>query len=295
MSAVSNPGRALGEQAATTTVNEREIKALVSLITDSDPEVREHVYQQLSDLGNEAIPYLVQALDDANFDPDYQERIIDMVHALQYQSLLGKLETWALLGGDDLLEGMWLVAQYQYPDLDLQKLRLAIDKFYYEAWQRMRDDFHPYDSVRVLNEVLLQQGRLGPNSTNFHSPGNSMINVVLDSGRGNPISLCVIYLLVAKRLGLPIYGVNLPNMFILTWKQPGMQFYINVFNKGIIFSKQDIQQYVRVLKLDENPIFFEPCTHLDIIRRVLRNLIAAFEHLNEDAKAEEVKKLLGVV
>ncbi len=60
-----------------------------------------------------------------------------------------------------------------------------------------------------------------------------MLHLVLENKRGNPLTLCVIYLLIATKLDLPVYGVNLPNLFILTYKHPVVdQFYINVYNKG---------------------------------------------------------------
>src|SRR5579864_8316336 len=121
---------------------------------------------------------------------------------------------------------------------------------------------------------------------------NSMINVVLESRKGNPITLCVIYLLVAQKLKLPVYGVNLPNLFILTYKDDNHQFYINAFNRGLIFSKQDIENYINELHLVPQSSFFEACDSLEIIRRALRNLVMSFEKMGEHAKANEVKVLL---
>lgn len=104
-----------------------------------------------------------------------------------------------------------------------------------------------------------------------------MINVVLESRKGNPITLCVIYMLVAQKLKLPVNGVNLPNLFILTYKDDNHQFYINAFNRGLIFSKQDIENYIHELHLVPQKSFFEPCNNIEIVRRALRNLIMSFE------------------
>jgi regulator of sirC expression with transglutaminase-like and TPR domain len=120
-----------------------------------------------------------------------------------------------------------------------------------------------------------------------HAANNSFLNVVLESKKGNPISLCVIYMWIAQKLGYPIYGVNLPNLFVLTYKQKEIQFYINVFNKGLIFNRVDIDNYLAQLNLTPNDIYYNPCSNLEIIRRVLRNLIMAYEKSgDEDYKAE---------
>ena len=119
-----------------------------------------------------------------------------------------------------------------------------------------------------------------------------MINIVLESRKGNPITLCVIYLLIAQKLKMPVYGVNLPNLFILTFKDEQQQVYINAFNRGLIFTRQDIENYIHELHLVPQNSFFEPCEAVEIVRRALRNLVMSFEKMGEHAKAEEVKLLL---
>jgi regulator of sirC expression with transglutaminase-like and TPR domain len=207
-----------------------------------------------------------------------------------------RIRKWYGSEDQDLLTGMWLVATYQYPDIELIKLRQDLEQIYYEAWLEFKPDLYPFDQIKIINSVLFNKLKFGANTKNFHSPGNSMINVVLETRKGNPISLCIIYMMVAQKLKLPVYGVNLPNLFILTYKdEKHTQFYINAFNKGLIFSKQDIENYVHELHIGPQKSFFEPCSNLEIIRRVFRNLIMSFDKMGEHAKAEEVKELLLII
>jgi regulator of sirC expression with transglutaminase-like and TPR domain len=122
-----------------------------------------------------------------------------------------------------------------------------------------------------------------------------MMNVVIETKKGNPISLCVIYMLVAQKLKIPVYGVNLPNLFILTYKSDQTQFYINAFNKGLIFSRADIDNYISHLNLSPLDIFYEPCNNIDIIKRVFRNLVISFEKVGDSDKVEEIKLLLRLI
>jgi len=117
----------------------------------------------------------------------------------------------------------------------------------------------------------------------------------MESKKGNPITLCVIYMLIAQKLKMPISGVNLPNLFILTYKQKNIQFYINAFNRGLIFSKEDIDNYIQHLQLTPMDIFFQPCDNIDIIKRVLRNLMIAFEKIGDYYKVDEIKILLNYI
>ncbi len=277
-----------------THMEESEIKALVSLLGDDDKEILSHVEQKIISLGDTAIPFLESEWEN-NFNPEVQKRIEDLIHQLQFENLKRRLRNWKEEGGEDLLEGMWLIATYQYPDLDFEKLKKEIEQIYYETWLELKNDIHPFDQVRIINDVLFNKLKFGANTKNFHAPANSMINIVLESKKGNPITLCVIYMLVAQKLKLPVYGVNLPNLFVLTYKSDQAQFYINAFNKGLIFSKADIDNYIAHLNLSKLDIFYNACSNLDIVRRVLRNLIISFERLGEVDKVDEIKELLSTI
>lgn len=276
------------------TLTDNEMKALVSLLGDTDMEVVQHVEQRIISLGDSVIPVLEREWEQS-FDPLSQKRIEDIIHSLQFENLKKRLADWKENRNDNLLEGLWLLATYQYPELELSKVKDQLQQIFYETWLEFKPEAQPLDQVKILNSVIFNKLKFGPNTKNFHSIGNSMINVVLDSRKGNPISLCCIYMLVAQRMKLPIYGVNLPNLFILTYKLGKHQFYINVFNKGLVFNKSDIDQYLKGLNLKPNDIFYQPCSNLDIVRRVLRNMMVAVEKAGDSEKEMEVLQLIGVM
>ncbi|RIW15199.1 hypothetical protein D0X99_12215 [Algoriphagus lacus] len=271
-----------------------QMDALVSLLDDPDMEVKNHVREKIISMGAEIIPFLEQKWE-TSFNPEVQKEIEELVHDLQFSLVKSRLAEWRDSEDRDLLTGLWILNTYQYPDLDFAKLNAEMHQIYFEVWTSFKNDLQPYDQVRIINNVLFNTLRFSANTKNFHSPGNSMLSTVLDTKKGNPISLCAIYLLVAKKLGLPIYGVNLPNLFVLTYKSADITFYINAFNKGLIFSRQDIFNYLEHLKIEPKEEFFEPCAHLDIILRSLRNLGNAFEKLGESNKVDEVREMISIL
>lgn len=275
-------------------LNPAQLDALVSLLDDPDVEVKNHVRDKIISLGAEIIPFL-ELKWETSFNPDVQKEIEDLVHDLQFSQVKSRLAEWRDTEDRDLLTGLWILNTYQYPDFDFAKLNAEMHQIYFEVWTSFKNDMQPYDQIRIINSVLFNTLRFSANTKNFHSPGNSMLSTVLDTKKGNPITLCSIYLLVAKKLGLPIYGVNLPNLFVLTYKSADITFYINVFNKGLIFSRQDIYNYLEHLKIDPIDTFFEPCGHLDIVLRSLRNLVNSFEKLGEASKVEEVRELIAIL
>ncbi len=276
-------------------LNKKELSALVTLLEDDDPEILVHVEEKLRSLGTAIIPFLEKEWMSMSLLPKVRSKIEDIIHDLQYDLLKEKLTQWKEEGAEDLLEGMMLIANYQYPDLNIEFLRRKIEQMYFDLWTDFKGEMTPLEQVKVMNDIMYNKLKFKPNSKNFHSPSNSMINTVIESKRGNPLSLSVIYMLLAQRLKLPIYGVNLPNLFIVTYKQGETQFYVNVFNNGIIFTREDIDNYIDQLKLERKEIYYEPCSHVDIVARALRNLVASFEKLGEYKKADDIKILLQSV
>ncbi len=276
-------------------IKDSELKALVTLLEDEDEEIVTHVEQKLMEIGTGVIPLLEREWE-TNFNPMIQRRIEDLIHTLQFELFQERLEEWKEnRSEEDLLEGLWLVATYQYPDLDLLELRQEVHQLYTEVWREFTDDLAAFDQVRIMNSVLFNKFKFRANTKNFHSPANSMINAVLESKKGNPISLCAVYLLIAQKMDVPVYGVNLPNLFILKYQSEDSEFYINAFNKGLIFSREDIDNYLDHLNIPPQELFYEPCSNLDIVLRSLRNLIVSFEKLGDYHKSDEIKIVLKLL
>jgi regulator of sirC expression with transglutaminase-like and TPR domain len=275
-------------------LSEKELHALVSLLDDTDREVKIHVKDKIISLGKDVIPFLEDRWENS-FNPELQKEIEELVHELQFSLLKEKLVLWRDSEEQDLLTGLWLVNTYQYPELEFDKLNADMHQIYFEVWTAFNNELPPYDKVRIINNILFGILRFSANTKNFHSPGNSMLSNVIETRKGNPISLCSIYLLVATKLGLPVHGVNLPNLFVLTYQSEDVPFYINAFNKGLIFTKQDITNYLEHLKIQPQKEFFEPCKNIEIIKRTLRNLYVAFEKIGDLEKVDEIRQLLGIV
>ena len=271
------------------------LKAMIQLLDDSDEEVVQHIEQQIRLKGVEIIPFLEKQWEESGLNPILQNRIEQLIHDLQFELVKNRLKLWKGSGGMDIIEGSWIVATYRYPELSLANLKEQLDQLYYEIWPHIRENLHPIDQIKVMNAVFFDQLKFGANTKNFHAISNSFIQIVLESRKGNPISLCIIYMYLAQKLGFKVYGVNLPNLFVLTYKIDAIQFYINVFNRGLIFNKVDIDNYLAQLNLPQNENYYQPCSNIEIIRRVFRNLIMAYEKAGEEDRKQEVEELIKIL
>ncbi len=283
-------------------INPSEVRSLIRLLDDPDSEIYQHVHEKLLSFGPEAIDYLENAWEEA-FDPVQQERIANLVHEIQFGIVKKDLQLWYHGGAFDLLQGVLIINRYQYPDLDEQKVINQIEAIKRDIWLQMMNEASPSEQVKLINHVFYSLYGFSGNTTNHQDPQNSYLSQVLESKRGNQISLAIIYSIIAQKLDIPVYGVNLPQHFILAYLDETMQsefeggilFYINAFNKGFIFGRRDVDMFLKQLNLKFDKQFYEPCSNTDIIKRVLRNLVSAYEHLGSAEKVAELNELLGIL
>ncbi|MBS1531472.1 MAG: transglutaminase family protein [Bacteroidetes bacterium] len=279
-----------------------EINSLIKLLDDPDKEIFGHIHDKLFSYGSEAIGYLESAWEQA-FDPILQERIANLVHEIQFSLAKDELKLWYQGGCFDLLQGVLTINKYQYPDLDEQKVINQIEAIKRDIWLQMIYDASPAEQVKLINHVFYNIYGFSGNTSNHHDPQNSYLSAVLESKKGNQISLAIIYSIIAQKLDIPIYGVNLPQHFILAYVDESMEtefeggilFYINAFNRGVMFGRRDVDMFLKNLKLQPEKQFYEPCSNADIVRRILRNLISAYENLGSTEKVAELNQLMEIV
>jgi len=289
-----------------------EIKALVTLLDDSDEEVVAHVTDQLLAYGQDIIP-LLDDIGPYEINAAHQRKIERIKGKIHLDELKEQLKKWAADGGKDLFQGAYLIARYRYPELDREELNKQIDQVKLDVWVELNKDLTPLEKIKKVNYIFYNVYRYRGDADDYHSPENSFINKVMENRKGNPISLAIIYAIICQRVGMPVYGVNLPQHFVLAYKdqdtfpdassiegydylEPSNQgktlFYINAFNKGTVFSQWNIDQFLKQLDLKAEEIYYEPCSNINTIMRVCRNLIYSFENLNDTHSSNEVGELL---
>lgn len=276
----------------TTVMNREDIKAMVSLLDDTDVEVVSIIETNLKNLGQEAIPILKREKENKGLNPTVQKKLEDLVHDMHLSNLFAEFEIWKNTNTSDLLTGLWLISKYQFPDLKIETISEEIKNIQMEIWLRTQDKMHPNDMVKVLNEVIFEYFMFEPNIKNFHSPSNSMFNLVLKEKKGNPVALSCLYILLAQKLDLPIYGVNLPNLFVLIFDYPGYRFYLNPFNRGQVFVEKDIDDYLKQMNIEPNEKYYKSCSNTEIIKRILTNLSFAYQKAGEENKRMEINEIL---
>ena len=278
----------------------KEIDALIRLLDDSDDDIFGQIRNRLVNYGKGVIPFLENAWGHS-LDGMLQGRIEAVIHEIQFEDLQRELRVWVETGGMDLLRGAYLIARYQYPDLQEETISHQLETIKRDAWLEMNDNLTALEQVKVLNRIFFELHGFSGNTQNYHAPQNSFINVALETKKGNPLMLSILYLEVASAAGIPIYGVNLPEHFVLCYKENtdllegiagNILFYINPFSKGDIFNQKEIDQFLKQLKIQPENSYYKPCSNLAMIQRLIRNLINSYQKLGFMDKVGELERLM---
>lgn len=282
-------------------MKDKEIIALINLLEDPDDQVYRAVTNKIRERGVEAIPSLERAWE-SSLNQELQQKIEELIQEIQFNSVKVDLRNWISSGGENLLYGAYIVSKYQYPDLYFSEIEEQIESIKKEVWIELHDNLTALEKIRVINHILFAVNKFSRNSTNFYSPRNSYLNQVLETRKGNPISLSIIYASVAQKLDLPVFGVNLPLNYVLAYMDPhfeddpnGVLFYINPYNRGTVLSKKDIDNFLYQQKLQPKKDYYVPCSNTISIERVIRNLLFSYEKLGYTDKVNEINALLQII
>jgi regulator of sirC expression with transglutaminase-like and TPR domain len=285
-------------------INVQSVQALIHLIDDPDDQIFEHVRCQIKSYGKDAIPFLEDSWESEDFGLLFQHRIENVIHEIQFEESRSDLIAWRNSTDRDLLEAALIIAKYQYPGLNTELVILEIEKIKKDIWLEINGNQTAFEKIKIFNKVFYEMHHFRGNTKAFHSPLNSFINTVLETKKGNPLTLSLIYSVIAQALEIPVYGVNLPNHFVLCYMDTnqthlmledkskyGVLFYINTYSKGNIFYENDVIQFLAQLKVPAERSHFEPCSNSVIIQRMLTNLIASFQQVGNIEKVEELTEL----
>ena len=141
-----------------------------------------------------------------------------------------------------------------------------------------------------MNHYLFQELAFRGNEENYYDPENSYFNRVLDRRTGNPISLCLLYLLLARRLRLPMVGIGLPGHFICRFQSSAAEIYVDAFQRGSFLTKADCVQYLLRGNYSVREQYLSPVTPRRLLLRVCSNLHQVYQQLDTAEEATRVHR-----
>jgi regulator of sirC expression with transglutaminase-like and TPR domain len=264
--------------------------ALLSLLGDDDPLVYQTVREKILSYGRPATEWLRPHT--VSNDPALRRRARELVIHFDRQAADDHFLAFCLRHGEDLdvEEGAWLLAQTRYPLINTDAYRALLDSYAIELGERLERADDPLEHLSIINRYLFRELGFGGNEENYYDPENSYLNCVLDRRKGNPINLCLVYLLVARRLRLPIAGIGLPGHFVCRYQSSAVEIYFDPFNRGKILSKGDCLQYLAHAKFGFSEETLTPISPRRLLLRVCNNLHQIYQRLEQANEATRLQR-----
>ena len=283
----------------------KELEALMRLLDEPSEDIFHTISDRIFAYGPEAIPILEHTWENT-FDTIIQHRIEELLHRIQFDKLKKDMRQWSEYGHHGLMQGAILVAKFQYPDLNEEEVIKKVGQLSHDIWLELNQNLTGLEKVKVINHILFDTHKPSGNIGAVTAAESFYINNLLDSKKGSPLILGIIYISLAQGLKIPIYGVDLPRHFVLAYTdeilvaprdipEGDVLFYINPFNRGAVFTKNEIELFIRQLKLERKDSYFIPCDNKTIIRRMINELINVFDQTGNPVKRDEMTELLGAM
>jgi regulator of sirC expression with transglutaminase-like and TPR domain len=190
-------------------------------------------------------------------------------------------------------EAAFLIAAEEYPDLDVAALGASLDELAARAIARARDGGEEARLAGLVDLLARELGFRG-NAEDYYDPRNSFLNDVLERRVGIPISLGVIYMEVARRMGVALVGVSFPGHFLVRYPGPGRPLTLDVFAGATEVSDAVLRDRLR--RLAAHPVENEEAARAlsgllrgasprQILIRMLTNLKVIFLHRRDHLRA----------
>lgn len=288
-------------------MDNKELNSIIKLLDDPDENIYGTISNKLIEQGSSIILKLENAWEKST-NVLLQSRLEEIIQTIQFSETKKELYHWKEENQDNLLYGAYVIAKFQYPEIKFEDIQRKIEAIKKEVWIELSNNLTALEKVKVINHIFFKILGFKKNASNQYSPQNAFINDVLDTKKGNQISLAILYAIIAQELNLPIFGVDLPASFILAYKDElsiiqkldiendvGILFYINPFNKGAVFGKKEINYFLKQQKTDPQKSYYSVCSNSKTLERLVDSLIESYKKLGYVDKIKSLNELLQIL
>ena len=271
---------------------DRQQAALLTLLGDEDASVYHVVREKILSLGPVARQWLQPHC--LSSEPLLRRRAQELIRHFDRLEADDAFLAFCLRTGEDfnVEEAAWLLARTLYPDINVEAYQALLDSFAGELRERLVLCKRPGQVLGVVSDYLFDELSFKGNEREYYDPENSYLNRVLDRRTGNPINLCLFYILIARRLHLPVAGIGLPGHFLCRYQSSAEEIYIDPFNHGRQLTKADCVHHLVRGNHDLNEDYLTPVTPRRMFQRICRNLHQIYVQMEALEEATRVQRYL---
>jgi regulator of sirC expression with transglutaminase-like and TPR domain len=265
---------------------------LISLLGDEDEGVYEKVRRTLLDYGPDSADWLRPYLIDP--EPRMRHRAQEIVGHIDRQEADNRFLGFCISQPEDLdvEKGAWLLARTRYSEINVAAYQALLDSYAGELRERMGAQQDPESLLAILREYLFEELGFRGDEREVHNPDNSYLNRVIDRRAGDSIHLCLVYLLLARRLRLPVTGISMPGHFICRFQSSKFERYIDVFFGGKLLTKAECIRYLVCAGHGYLDGYLAPVTPRRLLLRVCAHLHQRYVDLGSPGETARFQRYI---
>ena len=274
--------------------SENQIKALIKLLSDENERIVRTISDKLVEIGDSAVPLLQEAEIE---QPEMARRIAEVLDEIRGARLEEDLRTLLASpdGRIDLEAGAFMIARYAYPTVDAQAYANQLDAMAAEIRDRMGPRVSGEEAVKTLGRYLFTEQGFRGNTKNYYEADNSYLNRVIDRRTGIPISLSTLYLLVGRRLGLPLVGIGMPGHFLVKFDAERYKVFVDCFNGGALLTEKDCARFLMQAGYGFDEKYLARSSTRAILVRTVKNLAAIYHKLDDTVKEARLNRFIEIL
>ncbi len=277
-----------------------ELLALIALIDEPDESVFSSIRNRIMDFGKTALPALEKKLPVVD-EELLINRMVELIDDISFNEAAEGLKRWGNTKEKDILKAWVLLSEFLYPDLDKNNLNNSFVRIFKDVWLEINNRLTALEKIKVINHILYKVYSFSGTAEN-RFPETYLIGNFMQYKQGTPLTMSMFYLSLTQRLRLPVFGVGLPHHFILAYvdEQHRVQradrytaedvlFYINPFNKGVVFTKNEVDLYLQQYNIKPKASYSTPCSNVRVIQRFVTELEQVWKKEGKHRKAARIK------
>ncbi len=282
----------------------KELEALVSMLDEPSEEMYAAIKVKIIDYGGDAMP-LLENVEVEQSEERLHKRVTQLIQEIRYKDVFKSLYDWARGNVGDLLEAALILNRLRFPETNEESLKKTVDKLTQDVWLEINDNLTPLEKIKVINHVFYDVYQYKGIGLNKDVVDGNFLYALIHGQEGNSLTISMLYIIVAQRLKLPIFGVNLPQHFILAYMDESADlrnpksyvesdviFYLNAMNKGAVFTQNEVRLYLKQMKLDPHADYYTPCDNITLVKRLVKEISSAYE---KDGRKDDANASAGLL
>jgi hypothetical protein len=288
-------------------MKDTKLDALITLLDDPDQSVFNLVLDELLKEDVSVVEKL-EHIWETSLDELVQDRIEEIIQEIQLKDTKDKIKQWANQDTLDLFEGFFLISRYQYPEIKFKVIQAQLDKIRKDVWLEFRNSLTALEKISILNHIFYNHYKFDVDEYNPDNPQNSYINRILETKKANPVSIAILYTLVARLLELPVHYIDFPKQPLVAYFDKdivqlaygegtghSILFFINPSNKGAIIGPKEVDYIRHTSEEGYQQKLTDPCPDRIIIKRLIERLIIGYTDMAQQDKVNYLKEIVAIL